>query len=135
MPCLAAPCSAAPCLTPPRRGHAALSFGAVFRQDIYTVANFARQAIFASFFYCNLFTMQMLQVGRPAYHIDAMTGRQFDAILKELGLTRPTASKALGMSQRSITSFANCKGAVPRRIELAVKGLLAERQAPAAKAK
>jgi hypothetical protein len=30
---------------------------------------------------------------------------------------------------RSVISFANQKGAVPRRIELAVKGLLAERQA------
>ena len=35
------------------------------------------------------------------------------------------------MSMRSVTSFANRKGAVPRRIELAVKGLLAERQAKA----
>jgi len=57
-----------------------------------------------------------------------MTSRQFDAILKELGLTRPAAAKALGMSGRTITTFANSKGPVPRRIELAIKGLLAECQ-------
>ena len=45
----------------------------------------------------------------------------------ELGLTRPAAAKALGMSGRTITTFAN-KGPVPRRIELAIKGLLAECQ-------
>ena len=60
-----------------------------------------------------------------------MTGRQFDAILKELGLTRPSAAKAIGMSMRSVTSYANRKGAVPRWLELAVRGLLAERQAKA----
>jgi hypothetical protein len=46
----------------------------------------------------------------------------------ELGLTRPAAAKALGMSGRTITTFANRKGPVPRRIELAIKGLLAECQ-------
>ena len=46
----------------------------------------------------------------------------------ELGLTRPAAAKALGMSGRTITTFANCEGPVPRRIELAIKGLLAECQ-------
>ena len=51
-----------------------------------------------------------------------MTGRQFDAILKELGLTRPSAAKAIGISMRSVTSYANRKGAVPRWLELAVRG-------------
>lgn len=46
----------------------------------------------------------------------------------ELGLTRPAAAKALGMSGRTITTFANRKGPVPSRIELAIKGLLAECQ-------
>jgi hypothetical protein len=32
------------------------------------------------------------------------------------------------MSGRTITTFANSKGPVPRRIELAIKGLLAECQ-------
>jgi hypothetical protein len=62
-----------------------------------------------------------------------MTSKQFDAILKELGLTRPAAAKALGMSERSIIGFANRKGALPRRIELAVKGLVAERKSAAIK--
>ena len=46
----------------------------------------------------------------------------------ELGLTRPAAAKALGMSGRTITTFANREGPVPRRIELTIKGLLAECQ-------
>ena len=77
----------------------------------------------------NSFRVQILPIGGRGVISSRMTGRQFDAILKELGLTRPTAAKALGMSERSITAYANLKGAVPRRIELAAKGLLAERQA------
>jgi hypothetical protein len=62
-----------------------------------------------------------------------MTGKQFNAVLGQLGRTRTAAGRAMGLSKRSITAFANCKGALPRRIELAVKGLLAERQAAAVK--
>jgi hypothetical protein len=74
------------------------------------------------------FTLQILPIVARSAISALMTGRQFDAILKELGLTRPAAAKAMGMSGRSISTFANRKGAVPRRIELAIKGLLAERQ-------
>jgi hypothetical protein len=70
---------------------------------------------------------------RERCHKQPMTGKQFDEILKELGLTRETAGKALGLSGRSVAAHANRKGTVPRRIELAVKGLLAERQAAAVK--
>jgi hypothetical protein len=59
-----------------------------------------------------------------------MTGRQFDLVL--LGLTRPTAARALGLSPRSITRYANSRS-VPPHIKLAVKGLLAERQTAAEK--
>jgi hypothetical protein len=57
-----------------------------------------------------------------------MTGKQFDATLKELGLsTRAAAANALGLSPRSVTTFATSKGKkVPRWLQLAMKGLQAE---------
>jgi hypothetical protein len=53
-----------------------------------------------------------------------MTSKQFDAALKHLGLTREAAAEALG---RSVISHARRAAPVPRWLELAVKGLLAER--------
>ena len=59
-----------------------------------------------------------------------MTGKQFDTTLKELGLTtRAAAAAAFGLSPRSITTFATAKSKrVPRWLELATKGLQAERK-------
>jgi hypothetical protein len=56
-----------------------------------------------------------------------MTSKQFDAALKHLGLTREAAAEALGLSRRSVISHARRAAPVPRWLELAVKGLLAER--------
>jgi hypothetical protein len=56
-----------------------------------------------------------------------MTAKEFDTILKQLGLTRPAAGKALGLSQRTVASYAHSRQKLPRWLELAVKGLLSER--------
>ena len=58
-----------------------------------------------------------------------MTAKQFDDILKQLGLSRPAAAKALGLSTRTVASYAHTQRKLPRWLELAVKGLLAEREA------
>jgi transcriptional regulator with XRE-family HTH domain len=57
-----------------------------------------------------------------------MTAKQFDDTLKQLGLSRPAAAKALGLSVRTVTSYAHSRRKLPRWLELAVKGLVAERQ-------
>ena len=56
-----------------------------------------------------------------------MTSKQFDAALRDLGLTREAAAEALGLSRRSVIFYARRAGPVPRWLALAVKGLLYER--------
>jgi len=46
----------------------------------------------------------------------------------ELGLSRPAAAKALGLCERTVSSYAHSRRKLPRWLELAVKGLVAERQ-------
>jgi len=57
-----------------------------------------------------------------------MTAKQFDDTLKQLGLSRPAAAKALGLCERTVSSYAHSRRKLPRWLELAVKGLIAERQ-------
>jgi len=38
-----------------------------------------------------------------------MTAKEFDTILKQLGLTRAAAAKALGLSQRTVASYAHSR--------------------------
>ena len=57
-----------------------------------------------------------------------MTAKEFDTILKQLGcLTRAAAGKALGLSVRTVASYAHSRQKLPRWLELAVKGLLSKR--------
>ena len=68
-----------------------------------------------------------IAVSRAGCYSARMTGKQFDIILKELGLHTRAAANALGLSPRSITTFATSKGKkVPRWLELAIKGLQVE---------
>jgi hypothetical protein len=57
-----------------------------------------------------------------------MTAKQFNAVLEEMGLSREAAARALGLSRRSVISYAYWKGALPRKVELMLRGLMAERR-------
>ena len=56
-----------------------------------------------------------------------MTAKEFDTLVKQLGLTRAAAGKALALSERTVASYAHSRQKLPRWLELAVKGLLSER--------
>ena len=70
----------------------------------------------------------MLPLGGGGMPFFPMTAKQFDDTLKQLGLSRPAAGKALGLSTRTVATYAHSRRKLPRWLELAVKGLLAERQ-------
>jgi hypothetical protein len=55
-----------------------------------------------------------------------MTAKEFDTLLKQLGLTRAAAGKALGLSERTVASYAHSRQRAAA-LAVAVKGLLSER--------
>ena len=49
----------------------------------------------------------------PKPHAEAMSSKEYDDVLEELGLTRAAAAKHLGISLRAAVGYANDDYAVP----------------------